>query len=188
MCTWEVDADRFPGRTGRELGMRTSRQQILRLLKGHRQRYRYEGQERVSERPGMIDGTGVISAASGAPGLLMVLDSMLHHLRHAIEGHAGKLRVLSEAYIPREKLEGLPGYRAKQRIESYLQEREARKEVFVRSFQTFDGKRKLSVRYVCRDRNRNQNRNTSLSVDALPEEIRDYALKQPGDEVTEEFD
>lgn len=183
VCSWEVDLDKIPRQKNRKLGIRTSRQQILRLLKGYRQKYVYGGQEKVSDRQGMIDGTGLISATSGTPDILMVLDSMLHHLRHTIERHFGKLQVLYEVYIPREKINGLSRYRTKQRIEFHLQEKEAQKEVFVKSFQTFDGKHKLFVRYISQD----QNKNTSLSVDALPKEIRDYVLGQPGDEITEEF-
>ena len=183
VCSWEVDLDKIPRQKNRELGIRTSRQQILRLLKGHRQKYVYDGQEKVSEKRGMIDGTGLISTTSGTPGMLMVLDSMLHHLRHRIERRLGRLQVLYEVYIPREKIKGLSRYQAKQRIEFYLQRKEAQKEVFVRSFKTFDGKHKLFVRYI----SKGQNKNTSLSVDALPEEIRHYILGQPG-EVIKEFE
>lgn len=140
LCSWKINEDNF--HTNKQEGIKTSRQLIGRLLKGYTQKYsggKYKKQ-------GMIDNIGVIGVPEGIPAQILIIDSMLEHIQAAIERYQGKLQIIQEVYIPREKLGDLKKYTIKKELEIMLLKKD-KKQGFIRSFWSADAK-SIHIRYI----------------------------------------
>jgi len=140
LCSWNINEDNF--HTNKQEGIKKSRQLISRLLKGYTQKY----QGGKYKKQGMIDNIGVIGIPEGTPAQILVMDLMLDHVRAAIERYHGKLQIIQEAYIPREKLGDLEKYTIKKRLEIMLLKKD-KKQGFIRTFWSTDGK-SIHIRYI----------------------------------------
>lgn len=165
LCSWNINEDNF--HTNKQEGIKTSRQLIGRLLKGYTQKYsggKYKKQ-------GMIDNIGVIGIQEGTPVQILIMDSMFDHVRAAIERYHGKLQILQETYILREKLGDLERYVIKKKLEKILLEK-YKEQSFIISFWSVDAK-SIHIRYI----SKLQHKHTLLSKEYIPFEVIEF-LKQ----------
>lgn len=165
LCSWNINEKRIL--TNKREGIKTSWQLIGRLLRGYVQKYpggKYKKQ-------GMIDNVGIIGIQEGMPAQILVMDSMLEHVQAAIERYHGKLQILHEIYIPREKLGDLERYKIKKKLEIMLLSKD-KKQGFIRSFWSADAK-SVHIRYISGV----QLRHTTLNKKDIPPEVIEF-LKQ----------
>lgn len=162
LCEWNIDMSRISAPS--IVVISSLRQQVRRLLFGYKQRYEYKG-EKMHSKKGIVDNIGVIAEGD----MLLVIDTMFEHLSYLLENHFCKLKILHEAYLPADKVEGIWKYKLKKLLENYLNEKSS----FVRSVQKIDydlPEARIFIKFM---RN-GKTANTLRKVKELPESVKEY--------------